>query len=92
MVLFEEIQQAVEVFQANILHTKVFHKEAKLFWPPFVMPQSWDGGRLVVPLCFQVFAEEVVSQDTRLWQAVASAADFEVYPAISVPSLEVVRE
>ena len=53
-------------------------------------PQSGDGGRLVVPLCFQALAEEVVSQDARLWQAITSTADFEVYPAVPVPSLEVV--
>ena len=58
--------------------------------PPFVTPQSWNGGRLVVVFCFKAFAEEVVGQDARLWKAVASAADFEVDPAISVPSLEVV--
>ena len=38
LVLFEEIQQVVEVFQANIFHTKVIHKEAKLDRPPFVTP------------------------------------------------------
>ena len=50
VVFFEDIQQVVEVFQANIFHTKVVYKEAKLNWPPFVTPQSWDGGRFVVPL------------------------------------------
>ena len=78
------------MFQANILHTKVINKEAKFNWPPFVLQQSWNGGRFVVPLCFQAFAEEAVSQDARLWQSIASAADFEVYPAISIMSLEVV--
>ena len=34
--------------------------------------------------------KEVVSQDARLWQDITSAADFEVYPAVLVPSLEVV--
>ena len=90
MVLFEEIQQVVEVFQADILHNEVVHKEAKFNRPPFVTPQSWNCGQLVVPLCLKAFAEEVISQDARLWQAVASAEDFEVDPAISVPSLEVV--
>ena len=80
----------VEVLQANILHTKVIHQEAKLNWQPFVPPQSWNGGCFVVPLCFQAFAEEVVGQDASLWQAIASAVDFEVDPAILITSLEVV--
>ena len=58
--------------------------------PPFVPPQSWNGGRILVPLCFQALEEEVVSQDARLWQSIASAADFEVDPAILITSLEVV--
>ena len=53
-------------------------------------PQSGNGGRFVVPLSFKVFAEEVVSQDARLWQAITSAADFEVDPSVSLTSLEVV--
>ena len=53
-------------------------------------PQSWIGGRLVVPLCLKAFAEEVVGQDARLWKAVASAGDFELDPAISVLSMRVV--
>ena len=90
VVLFEEIQQVIVVFQANILNLKTVHKQEELNWPPFVMPQSRDGGRLIVPLFFQAFAEEVVSQDARLWQAITSTADLEVYPAVLVPSLEVV--
>ena len=53
-------------------------------------PQSGNGGRFVVPLSFKVLAEEVVSQNTRLWEAITSAADFKVDPAVAVPSLEVV--
>jgi hypothetical protein len=40
VVFFEDIQQVVEVFKANILHTKIVYKEAKLDWTPFVAPQS----------------------------------------------------
>ena len=58
--------------------------------PPFVTPQSWNGGRLIVPLCLKAFTEEVVGQDARLWKVVASAAYFEADPAISVPSMKVV--
>ena len=53
VVLLEEIQEVVEMFNAHILHTKVFHKEEKLDRPPCVTPQSWNGGRLVVPFCFK---------------------------------------
>ena len=80
----------IEVLQANVLHPKVIHKEEKLIFPPFVMPLSRNGGRFVVSLCFREFAEEVVSQDARLWQAITSAADFKVDPAVSITSLEVV--
>ena len=55
VVLLEEIQKVVKMFNAHILHTKVVHKEAKLDRPPFVTPQSWNGGRFVVPLCFESF-------------------------------------
>ena len=53
-------------------------------------PQSGDGGSFVIPLSFKAFAEEVISQNTSLWEAITSPADLEVYPAISVPSLKVV--
>ena len=80
----------VEVFEANILNTKIVYKEEKLDWPTFVTPQSCDGGSFVVLLCFEAFAEEVISQDARLWQAVASTAYFKLYSAIFFPSMEVV--
>ena len=44
VVFFEEMQEVVEMLQADILHAKVIHQEAKLYWPPFVPPQSWNGG------------------------------------------------
>ena len=77
------------MFYANIFNPKVINNEAKLDRPPFVTPESSDGGRFVVTFCFKAFSKEIVSQDARLWQAITSAVDFEVYPAISVPSLEV---
>ena len=43
VVFFEDIQQVVEVFQDNILDTKIVNKEAKLDWQSFVKPQSWDS-------------------------------------------------
>ncbi len=63
VVLLEEIQQVVEMFNANVFDTKVVHKEAKLDRPTFVTPQSRNGGQLVVPLCFKTFLEEVICQD-----------------------------
>ena len=43
-----------------------------------------------MPFPFKAFSKEIVSQDARLWQVVTAAADFEVYPAVLVPSLEVI--
>ncbi len=53
-------------------------------------PESGDGGRFIVSFCFQAISEEIVSQDAGLREAIASAADFEVYPAVFVPSMKVV--
>ena len=57
VVFFEEMKQVIEVLPADVLHPIVIHKEAKLNRPPFVTPQSRNGGHFVIPLCFQAFAE-----------------------------------
>ena len=76
------------MFKAGVLYPKVINKYANLNRPPFVLPQSRDGGRFVVSLSFKAFAEEVISQNTSLWQTITSKADFKVYPAVSVSILE----
>jgi hypothetical protein len=45
-------------------------------------PQSGNGGSFVVPLSLKAFAEEVISQNTSLREAITSAEDFEVDPAV----------
>ena len=59
-------------------------------WPPFVSPQSGDGGRFVVSLSVKASVEEVIRQNTSLWQAITSVVDLKVYLAVSVPSLKVI--
>ncbi len=59
VVLFQECEEVVEVFNAHILNTKVIHDEAKLD-PPLVSPKTRSGVGFVVALFFQSTAEEIV--------------------------------
>ncbi len=60
MVLFQELDEVVEVLNAHILNTKVIHDEAKLNQMPLVYPKTRSGVDFVVALFFQSTAEEIV--------------------------------
>jgi hypothetical protein len=60
VVLFQEREEVVEVFNAHILNAKVIHDEEKLDWPPLVSPKTRSGVGFVVALFFQLTAEKIV--------------------------------
>ena len=60
MVLFQELEEVVEVLNAHILNTKIIHDEAKLYRMPLVSPKTRSGVGFVVALFFQSTAEEIV--------------------------------
>ena len=87
---FEKIQEVVEVFDPNIFDTKVVYDQTELNGAPFVMPKSWCGRCFIITLDDKARAEEIVCEDPGLRKAIAALADFIIYPAIAVPSGQVV--
>ncbi len=59
MVLFQELEEVVEMLNAHILNTKVIHDEAKLDRTPLVSPKTRSRVGFVVALFFQSTAEEI---------------------------------
>ncbi len=50
MELLEELQEVVEILNANIFDTKVIHNKAELKWTPFVVPETRRGNSFVEAL------------------------------------------
>jgi hypothetical protein len=50
MEFLEELQEVVEMVNANVFYTKVIHNEAELKRTPFVAPETWHGSSFVEAL------------------------------------------
>jgi hypothetical protein len=50
MEFLEELQEVVEMLNANVFDTKVIHNEAELKRMPFVAPETWCGSSFVEAL------------------------------------------
>ena len=87
---FKELQQKVEMFNANVFDTKIIHNEAKLELMPFMAPKSWHGSSFVEALSNKVQSEKVIGQDANLGKSVTALANFKVDPAILVLAQEIV--
>jgi hypothetical protein len=53
VVLFENIEEKIEVLNPHVFHTEIINNEAELDGTPFVMPKSWGGDRFVESVCDQ---------------------------------------
>ena len=80
----------VEMLNPHVFHSKVIHQEAELDRPPFVFPQTWGGECFVVSFQFQLCPQEVVGQDSCLWESVTPMSDFKLDPSIPVGSGRIV--
>ncbi len=67
----------------HVLNAKVIHDEAKLDWMPLVFPKSRSRVSFVVSLLFQLLVEEIIGQNARLGQPIATTANFKVDPLMS---------
>jgi hypothetical protein len=60
MVLFQELEEVVEMLNAHVLNPEVVNDETKLDRTPLVSPKTRRGVGFVVALFFQSTAEEIV--------------------------------
>ncbi len=72
------------MLNAHVLNAKVIHDEAKLDWMPLVFPKSRSRVGFVVSFLFQLLAEEIIGQNARLGQPIATTANFNLDPPIDV--------
>ncbi len=72
------------MLDAHILNAKVIHDEAKLDWTPLVFLKSRSRVGFEVSLLFQSIAEEIIGQNARLGQPIATTVNFKVDPPIDV--------
>ncbi len=87
---FKELQQKVEIFNADVFDTKVIHNEAKLEWMPLMVPKSRHGNSFVEALSNKAQLEKVIGKDASLGKSVTALLNFKVDPAISVLAQEIV--
>ena len=58
------------MFDADVFHSKIVHTECKGDGSPVMLPKTRVDSALVVPVCYQVFFEELLCDDARLWKAI----------------------
>jgi hypothetical protein len=90
MKLFENIAKMVEVFYPNIFHPKVINNETELDGMPFVAPEAWGGGNLVISLSKKGRLEEIVGKNASLGKAITALTNLKVDPPITIATLKVV--
>ncbi len=54
MVLFENIEEKIEVLNPHIFHTEIINNQAELDGMPFVTPKSWGGDGFIESFCDQL--------------------------------------
>ena len=82
MVLLEDGGKPFGVLIAHGLYSKVIDDETKQNRTPFVVPETWHRGCLVISSFFKMLTKLRVGQDAGLWQVVHALCDIEVYPTI----------
>ncbi len=90
MELLENIAEMVEVFYPNILHPKVIDYETELDGPPFVAPEACGGVGLVISLSKKAGLEEIIGKNAGLGKAITALANLEVYPPVTIATLQIV--
>ena len=60
------VYEVLCVFLADILGSEIFDNECKLGWAPFVFPESWYDGALVVAPFVEAGFEELPGEDASL--------------------------
>jgi hypothetical protein len=84
VVLFQEREEVVEMFDAHVLNTKVISDEAKLDRTPLVSPKSRRRVGLNGSHPLPLTVEEIIGQNASLGQPKAAMANFKVDPPIDV--------
>ena len=64
-----------------LLNTKVVNDENENNWAPSMVPKTRSCGLFVLSGFVAAFAEKIIRQFSRLWQAVSSLKNFEIYPS-----------
>jgi hypothetical protein len=72
------------MLDAHVLNAKVIHNEAKLDRTTLVLLKSRSRVDFVVSLLFQSLAEEIIGQNARLGQPIATTANLKLDPPIDV--------
>ncbi len=90
VVLFESLAKMIQVGIANIFDGKVVGNECKHDGAPFVAPEPWGGGCLIVVEVSKAVLEEFVGKDACLGETVHATVHFEVDPGVAGNLVELV--
>ncbi len=90
VVLFESLAKMIQVGITNVLDGKVVDNDCKHDRVPFVAPEPWGGGCLVVVVFGKAVLEEFVGKDASLGETVHATAHFKVDPGVKGNLVELV--
>jgi hypothetical protein len=88
--LLENIAEMVEVFETNILHSKVINDETELDGMPFVAPKAQGGFGFVISFSKKAGSEEIIGNNVSLGKAITALANFKVNPIVMLTTLKFV--
>jgi hypothetical protein len=78
------------MFTSCVLDTEIVNDEHKHYWPPFVPPESWCCGALVVSMGGEWLCEEVVGKFACLFESIYTLGYFKADPTVVHVSVQIV--
>jgi hypothetical protein len=78
------------MFNAHVFNTKIIHNEAELQGMPLVAPEARSGSSFIETLGNKTSLKKIIGKDASLGKTITTLMNFEVDPAIAVPTSEVV--
>jgi hypothetical protein len=78
------------MFNTHVFNTKIIHNEAELQGTPLVAPEARHGSSFVETFGNKTSSKKVIGKDASLGKTITTLTNFEVDPAIAVPSSGVV--
>ena len=70
------------MFFTNLLDAEIVDGEGELYRPRGVFPEAWCVGYFIISFWAEALSEELVCEDSSLWESVDCFADFEVDKSI----------
>jgi hypothetical protein len=75
---------------SHIFYTKVVNYKGEGYWSGRMSPQPWHVDTFGIPMRRQLFSEEFICQNARLWESPHQSPYFQEHKAILCVSVQII--